>query len=178
MAPSQHAKVSPSGLYRLFDGATGEPRCLGSLLASQGLTREASQYAMEGTVAHELASMCILRRQDAKEYADWQGWVNEAGAAGIQNTYPKGEGVHVFPVSGSMIESVQIYLNFVRNVQDDTIEGELTIEQKLDMTWAAPECSGTGDAVIVEDFGVLHVIDYKHGKGVPVEVTGNPQLLA
>ena len=53
-------------------------------------------------------------------------------------------------------------------------DARLFIEQKLDMTRWVPACYGTSDAVIVTD-NTLEVLDYKHGKGVPVSAVGNPQ---
>lgn len=50
------------------------------------------------------------------------------------------------------------------------------IEQRLDFSQYVPEGFGTGDCVIIGD-GTLHVIDYKHGKGVEVSAENNPQMM-
>lgn len=49
------------------------------------------------------------------------------------------------------------------------------IEQKLDFSKYVPEGFGTGDCVIVSDH-LLHIIDFKYGKGVKVEATNNPKM--
>jgi hypothetical protein len=49
-------------------------------------------------------------------------------------------------------------------------------EQRLDISAFVPECSGTGDCVIVSD-GRLHVIDFKYGQGVPVSAERNKQMM-
>ena len=50
------------------------------------------------------------------------------------------------------------------------------VEQRLDFSKYVPGGFGTGDCVIVAD-DVLTVIDYKHGKGVPVSAENNSQMM-
>ncbi|MCV6070290.1 DUF2800 domain-containing protein, partial [Escherichia coli] len=38
-----------------------------------------------------------------------------------------------------------------------------------------PDGFGTADCILIGG-GVLHIIDFKYGKGVPVPAEGNPQL--
>jgi hypothetical protein len=52
----------------------------------------------------------------------------------------------------------------------------MEIEQKLDLTEYVPESFGTADCVILS-IGTMEVIDYKHGKGVPVYPQWNNQLM-
>jgi hypothetical protein len=52
---------------------------------------------------------------------------------------------------------------------------KLLLEQKLDYSKWVPSGFGTGDTVIISDL-LLEVVDYKHGKGVPVDAVDNPQL--
>ena len=61
----------------------------------------------------------------------------------------------------------------VKNTCKDPI---VLIEQRLDFSQYVPEGFGTGDCVIVGD-GTLHIIDYKHGKGVEVSSDHNPQMM-
>ena len=49
------------------------------------------------------------------------------------------------------------------------------IEQRLDYSEYVEEGFGTGDCVIIGD-GTLHIVDYKHGRGVLVEADDNPQM--
>jgi hypothetical protein len=57
----------------------------------------------------------------------------------------------------------------------NTPDAKLLSEQRLNFSRWVPDGFGTGDALIVAD-DVLHVIDYKYGKGVPIQAEGNPQL--
>ncbi len=55
------------------------------------------------------------------------------------------------------------------------------VEEKLDYSHVAPDGYGTGDIVIVgktaDGRGLIHVIDYKNGKGVFVDADHNPQMM-
>ena len=50
------------------------------------------------------------------------------------------------------------------------------IEQRLDFSTYVKEGFGTGDCVLIAD-GTLHIVDYKHGRGVLVEAEENPQMM-
>lgn len=54
-------------------------------------------------------------------------------------------------------------------------DATIRVEQKLDFSKYVPEGFGTGDCVIVSDH-LLHIIDFKYGKGVRVEAKNNPQM--
>lgn len=51
----------------------------------------------------------------------------------------------------------------------------ISVEQKFDFSKYVPEGFGTGDCVIVSEH-LLHIIDFKYGKGVRVEAKNNPQI--
>ena len=55
---------------------------------------------------------------------------------------------------------------------------KLYIEQQFDLSSISPELGGTNDASVWNDkSGKLTVYDFKYGKGVPVEVEDNEQLM-
>ena len=58
----------------------------------------------------------------------------------------------------------------------DGIEPLVMVEQRLDISKYVPEGFGTGDCVIIAD-KTLHIVDYKHGKGVEVSAENNPQMM-
>jgi hypothetical protein len=49
------------------------------------------------------------------------------------------------------------------------------LEQELDLSPWVPEGFGTADCILIGN-GILHVFDFKYGKGVPVSAVSNPQL--
>lgn len=67
--------------------------------------------------------------------------------------------------------ALEQYQKAKRYAKDATI----SVEQKLDFSKYVPEGFGTGDCVIVSDH-LLHIIDFKYGKGVRVEAKDNPQM--
>lgn len=111
-------------------------------------TPPSSKYADEGTKAHELCEAFLLKGP---------------------------EGVDVDPYSAEMLTHARTYFDHVRDVQD-ALGGFLFVEKRVEAASIGPDCFGTCDAVVYEPFGRLHIIDFKYGKGVSVEVEKNLQL--
>lgn len=128
--------------------------CPGSVrLAAQAGPAAESEYAAEGTLAHELAAKCFARGDDAPKY------VGHFGARSV---------------TAEMAAAVQTYLNAVR-ADKEKYGGTLLVEQRVRLPGIDGRMFGTADAVLVHRAGLV-VYDYKHGKGVPVSVE-SPQLL-
>ncbi|RAY89219.1 DUF2800 domain-containing protein, partial [Klebsiella oxytoca] len=49
------------------------------------------------------------------------------------------------------------------------------IEARVEFDAWVPEGFGTADCILIGG-GILHVIDFKYGKGVAVSAEGNPQM--
>ena len=87
------------------------------------------------------------------------------------------EGFELQSVSEEMWEAVNVYLAHINSVREQGPSFE-AIEQKLDLSEYHHKLFGTADYVCYfADTKVLHVIDYKHGAGVAVEVNENEQLM-
>lgn len=149
-----HASLGASSCKRWWN-------CPGSVRLSENIPKTSSKYADEGTAAHEVAEMCLRDNRDAIEYIG--RFITVHG--------------NKFEVDEGMAEAVQVYVDFVREAAK---EGELRIEQKVDLAALNPPVPmfGTTDAVVLKwikldlkpDAGILKVIDYKHGAGVAVDV--------
>jgi hypothetical protein len=165
-----HARLAPSASHRWIE-------CPGSVAASEMIADESSVYAAEGTAAHELAAHCLLGGHDSVKYLGF--CVDTRSTDGSIFTTKKPDSVTVFEVDEEMVESVQLYLDTVRSLLPKKSDDyELDVEQRLDMTHLHPEIYGTGDTVIyLPRSATLHVLDFKYGKGVAVEVDENPQLM-
>lgn len=88
-------------------------------------------------------------------------------AHGVAETLLRGE--HPGAVDGAMLDAVLVYVNHVQ-----TLGGKLHIEQRVAVN---EQVYGTADAVVwLENERHLHVVDYKHGAGVAVEIHDNLQL--
>jgi hypothetical protein len=155
-------------------GASGWMNCAG--WRGNG---KSSEYAREGTAAHEVASFCLTNGTDAEAY------IGRVITVEGQD----------FIVDPDMAEHVQKYVDTVRQVRDAT-GGELLVEQRLPIGHITGEegAEGTGDAVILAGDELI-VIDLKFGRGVQVDAfevevlhgdedhpvveveQGNPQLM-
>lgn len=151
---SDHARLSPSSSKRWMN-------CPGSIRLEDGLTDETSSFAAEGTAAHTLAEKCLRSGQEAAEFIGTEIEVPIEGKPSL-----------FFPVTDEMAEAVQIYVDYVQELAVGS--DYLFIERKVDIGVAGTY--GTVDAAVLVGT-VLHVIDYKHGRGVPVEAFENTQGL-
>ena len=128
--------------------------CPSSVVLSRGIPDKTSAFASEGTCAHEVCDIALNEGKDAKDY--------------VGNVY---EGV---TVTEEMAEHVQLYLNYVRQASEGK---ELSVEERIDLSFVDPRMFGSNDAAIYEPYGTLEIIDFKYGKGVEVEAENNPQLM-
>lgn len=138
-------------------------KCPGSVRQSAGIEERTSVYAAEGSAAHTVAADCLKDGLDACQYL-------EAPIAGVK------VGVEVIPIDVDMVDAVQVYLDACREMIEPGDEWD--VEQRLDLSEIHPDCFGTADFVNYKpETRQLIVADYKHGRGVPVEVLDNEQLL-
>lgn len=163
-----HAKRSPSGAARWS-------ACPGSVGMSEGIPDESSPYANEGTAAHELAAHCLREKVDPSDFADFVIDIKaETPEAMFIETIHQGNGDTTWKVDDDMIEAVDIYVNYAREIMSRA--DEIAIEERLEIKRIAPDMFGTGDfGAYVRAEKTLYVADYKHGKGVAVEAKGNKQ---
>jgi hypothetical protein len=142
--------------------------CPGSINLTNSLgdnARKAGQAAAEGSAAHELAADCLMDGSDAWEHS---GKVIEIDS-------------YSFTVDAEMVEHVQGYLNFVRNLVAAYEGAQMLVEHSMSSIFDE-DAYGTGDVVIlvpgilyesgepqVDGGGRLIIIDLKYGRGVTVE---------
>lgn len=150
-----HAILSASGSSRWLS-------CAGSIRMSAGIVSKTSEYALLGTCAHELGELLLRGGKQAKEFI---GSVIQGNAGN-------------FTVDEDMASAVQVYVDLVRREFKAAGKGaELKLEHKFNLGWLYEGMFGTNDSVISRPFGLLTVVDYKHGAGIAVEVEDNPQLM-
>ena len=151
MAPASHAVLSASSAHRWL-------RCPPSALACAGKPDTASDAALQGTAAHELAEWKLRRAlhqgPSVRPVSDWQ--------------------------DPEMEEATDDYVSFIQElvakVRTSGVEPLVLVEQRVDFSHLVPEGFGTADAIIVADH-LLHVVDLKYGVGILVEAQNNPQLM-
>ena len=143
-----HAILSASASKRWLS-------CPPSAKLNAELPDTTSEYAREGTCAHELA-----------EYK-----VNKL--LGIEAKNPT-ESLDFY--DSEMEDCTESYAQYIAEQIAKYDSPVVMVEQRLDFSKYVPGGFGTGDCVIVAD-DVLTVIDYKHGKGVPVSAENNSQMM-
>ena len=149
-----HALLSASGASRWL-------KCPPSACLEDELPDTTSEFAKEGTVAHEVCEI-LLRKH--------LGLIAMATATKNINKLKKDD-----PFSDEMIDYANDYIDYIteKAKSDDAV---ILVEEQLDFSKYVPEGFGTGDCIIVQD-GVLTIIDFKYGKGVSVSAEDNPQMM-
>lgn len=153
----KHAKLSASGSAKWLN-------CPGSIQAEEGLPNTSSPFAEEGTLAHELADMCLKAQVDAEVYI---GEIIKAESDGKE--------ISVI-VDREMANFVQEYLDYVRSFE--TENSQLFTEERVSFSHIVKDGFGTIDSAIFDyDIKTLHIFDLKYGRGVEVSATNNTQGL-
>lgn len=148
-----HSKIGASSMERWS-------ACPGSVALSEGIAGKSSIYAEEGTAAHALGEHCLRINSYAAKFIDVGFSFDDHGER------------KTITVTDEMAAAVQTYVDHCRSIQ-----GTMHVEHKFDLSEVYHGLFGTSDSVIFDEkSATLHVIDYKHGAGKPVDVIGNPQL--
>lgn len=151
--PSQHARLSASSSKAWLS-------CSGFIAFQDNYKScddEESEYAKEGTQAHELAERKL------------------------NHIFFKGPSVRRTKDNADMLYYVDQYVDYVVSLHSDLVRKygpknvDVKVEQRLDFSNVVPEGFGTGDAVILTP-DELHIVDLKYGMGVPVSAIENSQL--
>ena len=147
----RHALLSASGSHRWMN-------CPPSVRLCEQYEDRGSFYAAEGTCAHKLGEFKLK------------------SALGIPAKDPT-DGLTYY--SEEMEECTAGYAAYVMELVETAkrtcADPVVLIEQRLDYSRYVQEGFGTGDAVVIAD-GTLHIVDYKHGRGILVEAKDNPQM--
>ena len=154
-----HAILSASGAHRWLN-------CPPSAQLEAKTPDTGSVYAAEGTLAHSLASLWLESALELREPAD---------IACILEDLKKDE-----LYSNEMPDYVEQYGSYVleslAEARNRTGDPLVFVEQRVDFSRWVPGGFGIGDCIIIAD-GVLEIIDFKYGQGVPVAADNNPQMM-
>ncbi len=151
MSKKKHSKLGASSAKRWIS-------CPGSVaLVDMVPPLPPTKYSIEGTAAHELADICLTDFKKApSEFI--------------------GQKLNGYTVTEDMAKHVDGYVAYIQTLLRKT-KGELLIEVPFHLSHLHPELYGTCDAVIMEPFGTLHVIDFKYGAGLFIDVERNEQVM-
>lgn len=138
--------------------------CPRSVHFTRGMQDTPSTYAEAGTLAHAIGEL-MLRKKYTEPGMSTRTYNSRMKKLKQAELYDP-----------SMDKALEAYVDLVdRVVLGYPAKPHVALERALDLSSWAPESFGTADCIVVGG-GVLHVIDYKNGQGVPVEAEGNPQL--
>lgn len=155
--PTKHAVLSASAADRWIN-------CPGSVMATKDLPYSTSVYAEEGTLAHSLCEL-KLRKLVGPEPMSRQEFATELDKLKSDPLYQ----LEMDSCSDMYVEHIQgIIMSYPFRVL-------VAAEQRVVFDTYVPGGFGTSDCVIVSP-DELHIVDYKHGKGVPVSAEENSQL--
>lgn len=142
--------------------------CPPSARLQEGVPDKRSEYANEGTAAHELAEIKLRRRLlpcNSQQRDELDKKLEKLKAGSYYNS--------------EMENAIQEYVELVQErfmeAKARSSDAVVLLEERLDYTEWVPDGYGTGDVVLIAD-GMLEVIDLKFGKGVPVSAEDNPQI--
>jgi hypothetical protein len=133
--------------------------CHGSVALEAAFPDSSSQFAAEGTVAHELASECLISGADPALMIGKPATVDEFD----------------FVIGEDMVDHVKDYMKLVREYAEG---GELLVEKRVGIGHLTGEegAGGTSDVIIIKGSEII-IIDLKYGMGVKVDAGGNQQLM-
>jgi len=151
MPAKGHALLSASSSERWL-------RCPPSARLCESYDDKGSNYAAEGTDAHELCEYKLRQAlgMEAKDPTENLTWFNEE-MADCASGY-----------AAYILEQVEA-------AKQTCADPVVLIEQRVDFSRWVESGFGTADCIIIAD-GTLQICDYKHGMGIFVSAEKNPQM--
>jgi hypothetical protein len=152
-----HALLSASASHRWL-------QCPPSARLEEKLPESKSDFAEEGSLAHEIAELKL------RKYC-----IEPIGARSFNARIKKFKEHSLF--QEEMLKHTDTYLDYIAGVLHGfSSPPYVAAEKRIDYSSYAPEGFGTGDCIIIGG-NILHIIDFKYGKGVPVSAKDNPQMM-
>jgi hypothetical protein len=157
-----HANLSPSSAKRWTS-------CTASPAAQMPYPHTTSEHSRPGTCGHQMGAECLESGGDAAAYFGrvMEFWRNDTGRLGeswVDQT-PAGVVVqHTHTVDRELVEMVQVYVNFVRNLRD-TLGAQMIVERQVPIGHVTGEegATGTSDCILITEDEIV-CIDLKLGR--------------
>ena len=150
---TKHALLSASSASRWIN-------CPPSARLTENIKEEASVYAEEGSLAHELAELKVRKH-----------FIEPMGPRKFNNRVKKLKEHTLW--QEEMQGYTDIYLEYIQSIAHSfDFKPYVTAERKVDYSGWVPEGFGTADCIVIGGTD-MYIIDFKYGKGVPVEAFEN-----
>ena len=154
--PDVHALLSASSSKQWL-------HCPPSVRLQENFPNESSVYAAEGTFAHEVCEYKVRK------------YLKERVKRPQSEEYDTEEIEQITDVYAEFVISI------IEQMKENGCEPLAFVEERVDYSHIAPSGFGTADMLIIgkdeQGRGILHVCDFKTGKGVFVDADHNSQMM-
>lgn len=151
-----HAILSASGASRWL-------ACTPSARLEEQFPDSTSEYAKEGTLAHEVCELKV--RKNLIEQMPTRTYNTKLKKLKENELW-----------QDEMDKFTDVYLEYIQElVHSYSCSPAVMVEKKVDFSQYVPEGFGTADCIVIAE-GTMHIIDFKYGKGVAVSSENNPQM--
>lgn len=152
----QHALLSASAAHRWLN-------CTAAPKMEAKFPDTTSEYAREGTLAHSIAELKL--RAYAVEPMSHAAFTRRLNKLKKDELYQPEMDTHT-----------ETYLDYVKGILLSYQSKPYTVvEKRVDFSQYVPQGFGTADCLIMVP-NELHIVDFKYGKGVPIDAANNPQM--
>lgn len=137
--------------------------CPGSVRLTENMGDTTSQFAEEGTLAHQIAELKL------RKY-----FLSPTGPKTFTRQMNKLKKHELY--QEEMQGYTDQYVDYIKDIANSPPSSPtVAVELRVDFSNIVPEGFGTADCVLLHGKD-LYVIDFKYGKGVLVPIENNPQL--
>ena len=151
-----HAVLSASGASRWL-------ACTPSARLEEQFPDSTSEYAKEGTLAHEVCELKV--RKNLIELMSTRTYNTKLKKLKENELW-----------QDEMDKFTDAYLEYIQElVHSYSCSPAVMVEKKIDFSQYVPEGFGTADCIVIAE-GTMHIIDFKYGKGVAVSAENNSQM--
>ena len=151
-----HAVLSASGASRWL-------ACTPSARLEEQFPDSTSEYAKEGTLAHEVCELKV--RKNLIELMSTRTYNTKLKKLKENELW-----------QDEMDKFTDAYLEYIQKlVHSYSCSPAVMVEKKVDFSQYVPEGFGTADCIVIAE-GTMHIIDFKYGKGVAVSAENNSQM--
>lgn len=156
--PDEHAKLSASGAKRWMN-------CPPSANLETRFPDKTSEFAEEGTLAHNLAELVLRYNNNEITKKTYSTRLNKL----------KKDQKYNQEMQDYIEDYAQMVWELFNEARVSCPDAQVYFEQRYDLSEYIPESFGTADVTIIAD-DLIQVIDLKYGKGVGISAVDNPQL--